>query len=1637
MSDDEDYVDLQLSSEESSSDSGESETSSENSLEELEELEELEDLDEDDLGTYHILDWDNQLKSKMDELSNSLAQKNVTSEEYRRELLRTNYWDMKRSRKYVVSDEDKEIIDKVRKNIEELKLKFNNGEITEEIFNNKYDEFIRLEYNILKVSEQITSNKKQYIPPPENEAERISMLMNDLEMYHIEEVKYMKKIANKHNIYPPNLPDDYSGEDIQDYYDKLNTDLELPYNRTIDNYVKAYDTYKQKIMSIAPSYVIVDRVWGESSNAKANEPGYKFNMIKKAGTNLSQLDVNENKFNLLTENEEIQFKTGMWKEIKNELRQMSREELLSCIPNRTFNYMSYIERLKENKQRMLKFREHPKNFEELRNILEEDSKYYRVETNKLFRNYKYNRPYVYDKGYGRISEAKHRITGSPQTYLQNGKVKYLAFKENVNRNDVGDLTNFITVKPIDDELYTEISEREGNNTSIIDVWELRVYLAEVNSSFREKINIVKRYESFNDYLSDFKDILHENLKKIPVASQEVLADKIRKINHYLNTGEDPDIYRETGQLPISDIFNKSDEILELRKNGKARLIQFISEYIEHDSQRLDDLENYIFNYSSSNYEYNITKLIFIFENYPEALRSFINGNISNLELLTMETAKIIPENDLEMKTEQEKIDYLLSWRPETSNYDTYKSKLDENDDIEKFKKDNTSLSLLQVDQVFQEYSEYLQWNNTINLYISLEFTDNIKRLRWLIKQRNKLPSRRIYRIASMSDRIDTQKELKYIFETCEISNPAKYSRITETIIYKISKSPNEYIANKKLIKDEYSNLCKYLSELNISKDKKEWQTNVDPFLLTPVITEFLLTNGKFSNVDKIRLANFITNSGVGDNVLSYINTLRGFEIDIYHSILMDELNENVENFIKKRSLNKILEQLRKYRTKKILKDKLEEETIIKQNTYIAPKISSSPPESESIGGGVTIVPEYIEINGFYITGGNYPNYESVLRGAKENVNVTNYTRENLIYLANIFAVPIQDDSFQLYINIIDKKSMLQNKLPNEILVPEHIPGNGRGQGVSDYHENLKMPTKKYKYTYRPLFGVKEPGEVYSVVKDLDKKYGVPFKYTNGIPVYSNEIKQLVDDSFVTIEGPAIFEDENQLFPVGKYMSSEYYTLVEYLDSRGKPKMFREGVSEKSIKTRLIEDLDTCDRFKTEEFCNDPYSYSLDPTGAKFKCGWKDGVCASKKFDDSLNDFAILDVEFNDEQLNMEWKKATEKSMESIEDYIIKNKLESDKIDEITYIEKRVLYDYYLKLNKIKDEKNKFNSPTVGVPMNSKTNIEIPEDILGRKLPGTGGVKNITGKQIWVDEKYDTITIHSHVAKLHMYPIMNIEIGKEYTIDNVKLKPLEYIKETDTYKCYKIEDGSEITMLKSQFKISGNKLSWERESTFCYISKEDKTLLNDYPGYYWNTTYETFDERILNELIVKNTNIERKTFVPSSFIKPVPGVLLNGKPLIQRENILKAIYETAFTELETQDNYIYQVKTPASFATKSAIKFSVDHGIDLNGSIKDRFASITLSDVIQEYESLYPKPSISKKQLNDMLEKAVEENDYNIVAMYYYRARLNNLPKDLLKSAKQVIDNKPKELLTETKLPVVPIPPKTVVKNNLVPTRRRR
>ena len=187
-----DYEDDVLSSEESSSDSeNSSDTSSDtNSDTSSESSKELEDLEEDDLNTYHIIDWGDTLRSRLEELSNSMAQKNITLEEYNREMLRNNYWNLVKKKTFIISEEDQDIINKLKDKIEELRLAYNNRQISEEVFNVKYDEFLRMEYNILRVSESTSSSSKKHNIDPTLDIEQ------KLEVLHDEEVKEMKKIAN-------------------------------------------------------------------------------------------------------------------------------------------------------------------------------------------------------------------------------------------------------------------------------------------------------------------------------------------------------------------------------------------------------------------------------------------------------------------------------------------------------------------------------------------------------------------------------------------------------------------------------------------------------------------------------------------------------------------------------------------------------------------------------------------------------------------------------------------------------------------------------------------------------------------------------------------------------------------------------------------------------------------------------------------------------------------------------------------------------------------------------------------------------------------------------------------------------------------------------------------------------------------------------------------------------------------------------------------------------------------------------------------------------------------------------------------------------------------------------------------------
>ena len=256
------------------------------------------------------------------------------------------------------------------------------------------------------------------------------------------------------------------------------------------------------------------------------------------------------------------------------------------------------------------------------------------------------------------------------------------------KNIKNNLDDFVTVKPMTDELYEELKDLSGDLTEIGTVWELRTA---IDGDDRRKI-ITRRYLNFEDYLKELKNVLKENSKKLSGKSRDILNAKIRKISYYLEYKEDPELYLGEGnnQLTVSEMFKERSEIYTNRKSGLEKILFYISRYYPDCEALVDKLEEDIFNYASRNYNYNIDKVLFIFKNYYDKLEDIVIGKESIINILTYETPKIIPEDDINPGDKEYSIDYLINWRPKTTNYDYYEKELkDSNHNFNMFSRSTT------------------------------------------------------------------------------------------------------------------------------------------------------------------------------------------------------------------------------------------------------------------------------------------------------------------------------------------------------------------------------------------------------------------------------------------------------------------------------------------------------------------------------------------------------------------------------------------------------------------------------------------------------------------------------------------------------------------------------------------------------------------------------------------------------------------------------------------------------------------------------------------------------------------------------------------------------------------------------------
>ena len=86
--------------------------------------------------------------------------------------------------------------------------------------------------------------------------------------------------------------------------------------------------------------------------------------------------------------------------------------------------------------------------------------------------------------------------------------------------------------------------------------------------------------------------------------------------------------------------------------------------------------------------------------------------------------------------------------------------------------ENQDLTNIEKEMIIKEYNEELQWSKSLEKYSKLEVPSgyielNFK-LRFLLKERNKLASRRIYRIATLKERMYHQGLLKSLFKKCNV-----------------------------------------------------------------------------------------------------------------------------------------------------------------------------------------------------------------------------------------------------------------------------------------------------------------------------------------------------------------------------------------------------------------------------------------------------------------------------------------------------------------------------------------------------------------------------------------------------------------------------------------------------------------------------------------------------------------------------------------------------------------------------------------------------------------------------------------------------------------------------------------------------
>jgi hypothetical protein len=1595
---------------------------------EVSDLDEIEQLDEQDFinhleeiegpGTelQNYIDIDNATAIYLEELEDKLKQGKLDDYSFALENLLIEYKQALLHRKFNIdNEEDLNKIKRIRELKKKLETEFIEEKIEEHEFNRKYYNLLDFEYKLLLEYEDYSTKSIKIIDQvPKTLNEKIDELIKrennnaklhakQLNIEWPEKPKIIKKDSKKVKMkkfltYYLELEKTKSLIDKQFYEgpetENILTIRELKqYNLDEKNHKPKIDmidvlrmekmskilqnkTREELLRCITDSNLIQKLSYIEK--LKLNTvPILKFREYPETYKKLQEILGEEAKYYKISSND-------MMKDFTQKFYNISPDIELKK-STRTFTPVYFV-KIKDEYHETIIPTEFDKDKKEIKKQLEKE---YKINPSKL--------------GYSFLNKVKKVNINKNQyenysEYAEKGSVISISLKKEYFRSKsiipgILDEQFYDIVKPLSDNLYNEIKSKNlpGNKTELSEVYELHVPIQTEQSSSNNDIRLVRRYENFEDYLTDLLGILEENMIYLETnhaySSADILYIKIQKIKKYLETGIDHE-YNISSKYTL-DFIVKNDEFIEKQRTmGVNKLKEYIYKFYPTNEELVDVLENNVYDFNNKEYLNNIEKIIFIFNEFPDSLNNYITSNISFIDLVGMELPEIKPEDDLlEYYSDPKKtFTYLYKWKPKNDYYVKYKNELDSvGNDIIKFKKLKEDLSDLEINEIYNQMLENKQWEKSkIKLRkVIVPKHKNPSRvlLEFLKKERNKLSSRRIYRVAKIVERITVRQKFYRLFFNCNIQNftsdnIVSLSESTENIIYSYCKKPEAYYYYVELVENAYTELCTLITE---------------PKAIIPIMTEFIIKEGDFKYINIKRLDGILSalNSENLELIFKLILPMRQEELNAYQLALVEEQNREPTNF--KQKLIKIIDRII-YENKQKKKEFMYSIAI---NTYISPILTNIVPKI-STGADSFYVPIYYIIGvNQYLYGGNFPTFYNKDTGNR------NYTDDNIYTLTELLKIERpeneekEEDDKEKEIKNLHKLCMEKLELFSD-LDKQYI----NKDEILKFDPTVVPKPKKFNtfinYTYRERLGVKSPGEVYIVYQDIiNVTYAVPFKFNElGLPVYSMKFLQPDIKQFYYIEGPSEFEDTEEQ----NFLFSTMYILIEYIDKYGKVKLFREGVNYRKIKRSPKDNFDTCNRFKNEIDCDDINSYGLE----KMKCKFIKDKCITIKEQvklilPKLELLELSEVSFKrklkkqdkngklqevkDYQKMKLWNHAVKKANEYIAQLLIIKNYNEEEIKDIAKQQKLRLMNYYEFLVNYKMEKPQLDVIIEEVNYdNIKQLLDfiIPSEIKKEQNPEPE--QNLNPEDI---VKFSAIRLPYLITKSRALSSRQLVIGVPYLLpdDSVSIL-IDKPTRSEPTKLLSFDNGNKFNVSEVIIRVAIPEDIVE-ETTF-KITKENLDFLYNPPTDFFykivDKTYSEVKKNIEIKLKYRETNtvpldILYLTYLEmSSLNKNIPQNTITTDIIYSAMGkVMYCIYkEDSNKFLESLDVF------PATLEAKIySIKYSVNL-LEVNKIVK---GEIQVEDVIDYYNKLLPQLKTVKQQIISQLEYGLEHEDEKLLKKY--------------------------------------------------------